>query len=53
MKQASKTMCGQFSEIRSGRVQFVEGGRKQIIEWEWKPAGVWLPLCDGTAVETR
>ena len=42
-----------LGDTERARVQFVEGGRKQIIEWEWKPEGVWLPLCDRTAVRTR
>jgi hypothetical protein len=29
---------------------FVDKGRTQKIVWEWKRDGVWLPLCDRTAV---
>lgn len=29
--------------------RFSVDGRSQEIAWEWKPAEVWLPLCDRTA----
>ncbi len=32
------------------RIEFADGGRKQIITWEWKPEGEWLPLCERIAV---
>jgi hypothetical protein len=28
---------------------FSEDGHTQEISWQWKPADVWLPLCDRTA----
>ena len=29
---------------------FSNGNRKQVIVWEWKVDGKWLPLCERTAV---
>lgn len=31
------------------RIEFSPDGRKQTINWEWRPKDVWLPLCDRTA----
>lgn len=40
-------------ETERARIEFLEGGRKQTITWEWKPEGHWLPLCDRTAVRVE
>jgi hypothetical protein len=32
------------------RVEFSEDGRRQTINWEWRPSDRWLPLCDRVAV---
>lgn len=31
-------------------ITFSDGNRRQVIAWEWKVDGKWLPLCDRTAV---
>ncbi|WP_426052256.1 hypothetical protein [Brevundimonas sp. SL161] len=28
---------------------FQDEGRTQVLVWEWKRDGAWLPLCDRTA----
>lgn len=40
------TLTGQHERATH---RFSEDGRTQEIAWEWKPADVWLPLCDRTA----
>lgn len=37
------------SEHERATYRFSADGRSQEIVWEWKPADVWLPLCDRTA----
>jgi hypothetical protein len=39
-------------ETERARIEFRDGGRTQIITWEWKPDNTWLPLCDRIAVRT-
>ena len=39
-------------ETERATIEFVDNGRKQVIRWEWKPDGKWLPLCDRTAERT-
>lgn len=34
-------------------IVFDESGETQMITWEWRPAGVWLPLCDRVATRVR
>lgn len=36
-------------EHERATLRFGEGGSSQEITWEWKPAGIWLPLCDRRA----
>lgn len=36
-------------EHERARIEFSEDNQKQMITWEWKPKGQWLPLCDRTA----
>ncbi len=36
-------------ETERARIEFADGNRTQLIKWEWKPKGEWLPLCDRTA----
>ncbi|RYG35331.1 MAG: DUF1579 domain-containing protein [Burkholderiales bacterium] len=36
-------------EHERATITFSQDGRTQDIKWEWKPSGVWLPLCDRTA----
>jgi hypothetical protein len=36
-------------EHERATITFQDGGRTQVIAWEWKPKGEWLPLCDRTA----
>lgn len=37
-------------DTERARVEFSDGGRTQIIRWEWRPEGKeWLPLCDRVA----
>ncbi|MEZ5649923.1 MAG: hypothetical protein R3E87_05175 [Burkholderiaceae bacterium] len=31
-------------------IEFRNGNREQVIAWEWKPNGTWLPLCDRIAI---
>ena len=31
------------------RTEFTDDDRTQVIKWEWKPEGQWLPLCDRVA----
>lgn len=37
-------------ELERAAIRFKEGGRKQVITWEWKQGDAWLPLCDRVAV---
>jgi hypothetical protein len=30
-------------------IKFEDEGRTQVISWEWKQNGAWLPLCDRVA----
>lgn len=36
-------------ETERARVEFRKGNREQVIVWEWRPKGRWLPLCDRIA----
>ncbi len=36
-------------ETERARIEFADDNRTQLIKWEWKPEGEWLPLCDRTA----
>lgn len=36
-------------EAERARIEFSDDGRRQDITWEWRPAGLWLPLCDRIA----
>lgn len=36
-------------DTERARIEFTEGGRKQVVTWEWKQDGKWLPLCDRIA----
>lgn len=29
--------------------QFEDQGRRQVVTWEWKQDGKWMPLCDRSA----
>ena len=37
-------------ETERATMTFSDDDRKQVIVWEWKVDGKWLPLCDRTAV---
>ncbi len=39
-----------IGETERAKIEFADGNRTQIIAWEWKRNGKWLPLCDRTAV---
>ena len=39
-------------DAERARMVFKDGNRTQVISWEWKRDGKWLPLCDRTAVRT-
>ena len=39
-------------ETERARTLFKDDNRTQVISWEWKRDGKWLPLCDRTAVRT-
>ena len=32
------------------RIEFTEGGKTQLIRWEFKPAETWQPLCERIAL---
>jgi hypothetical protein len=32
-------------------VRFEAGGTRQIVTWEWKQSGRWMPLCDRCAIK--
>lgn len=36
-------------ETERATMAFSHASRKQVIVWEWKVDGKWLPLCDRTA----
>ena len=36
-------------ETERATIEFRDDDRTQVIQWEWKPEKVWLPLCDRTA----
>lgn len=36
-------------ESERARIAFQDDDRTQVLAWEWKRDGVWLPLCDRTA----
>ena len=36
-------------ETERATIEFTDDGRKQVITWEWKQEGKWLPLCDRIA----
>lgn len=38
-------------ESERARIEFSPDGRTQMITWEWKRGGKWLPLCDRTATK--
>jgi hypothetical protein len=38
------------AETNRGRIEFVDSGNTQNINWEWRTDGInWLPLCDRVA----
>jgi hypothetical protein len=36
-------------ETERARIEFSDDGKRQEITWEWRPEGLWLPLCDRIA----
>ena len=36
-------------ELERARIEVSGDGRTQMITWEWKPKGRWVPLCDRVA----
>ena len=37
-------------ETERAKIKFSDDNRTQVITWEWKRNGEWLPLCDRSAV---
>jgi hypothetical protein len=37
-------------DLERASIVFEEEGHRQVISWEWKPGGSWIPLCDRIAV---
>jgi hypothetical protein len=42
-----------IGETERAKIEFADGDRTQIITWELKADGEWLPLCDRTAVRAE
>jgi hypothetical protein len=36
-------------DTERARIELRNGNREQVITWEWRPKGRWLPLCDRVA----
>jgi hypothetical protein len=39
-------------DTERARIEFIDGGRTQVIAWEWRPEKEWVALCDRTARRT-
>jgi hypothetical protein len=40
-----------LGDTERASIEFVEDDKKQVIHWEWKVSGKWLPLCDQIAMK--
>jgi hypothetical protein len=38
-------------DLERATIRFTDEARTQVISWEWKQDGAWLPLCDRVAVK--
>jgi hypothetical protein len=38
-------------ETERATIRFENNSTEQVISWEWRRDGAWLPLCDRTAVK--
>lgn len=36
-------------ETERATITFRDGGKTQLLTWEWKKNGTWIPLCERTA----